>query len=149
MHKVFLQIFPKVTLFSRNCVLPSIPEMPQKQNKRTPKAEKKVRVNDREDMPCEPVVGASRKKIEMMGAADRVADGMEQSSIIAHVFQWLVCWLMFRAPLMEKPDCTFQCVRDRIRGLDSHQSLLWLVIFGSTRNLKCCLHERSSVTRRM
>ena len=30
---------------------------------------------------------------------------------------------MFRAQLVEKPDCTFQCVRDRIRGLDSHQSL--------------------------
>ena len=62
--------------------------MPWKQNKRThdtmllcqtAKAEKKVRVNDREDTPCEPkVVGASRKKkIEMIGAADRVADGME------------------------------------------------------------------------
>ena len=41
---------------------------------------------------CEPkVVGASQKrnkKIEMMGAADRVADGMEQSWIIAHVFQF-------------------------------------------------------------
>ena len=46
--------------------------MPWKQNKwthdtallcRTAKAEKKVRVNDREDMLCEPkVVGASRKK---------------------------------------------------------------------------------------
>ena len=46
--------------------------MPWKQNKwthdtallcRTAKAEKKVRVNDREDMLCEPkVVGASRRK---------------------------------------------------------------------------------------
>ena len=34
-HKVFLQIFPKVTLFPWNCLLPSIPEMPRKQNKRT------------------------------------------------------------------------------------------------------------------
>ena len=32
------------------------------------------------------------KEIEMMGAADRVADGMEQSWIIAHVFQ-LTCLL--------------------------------------------------------
>ena len=64
-HEVFLQIFPKVTLFSRNCVLPSIPEMPRKQKKRThdkvllyrtAKAEKKVRVNDREDTLCEPKV---------------------------------------------------------------------------------------------
>ena len=56
-HEVFLQIFPKVTLFSWNCVLPSIPEMPRKQNKRThdtvllcrtAKAEKRVSVNDRE-----------------------------------------------------------------------------------------------------
>ena len=71
-HEVFLQIFPKVTLFSRNCVLPSIPEMPWKQNKqthdtmllcRTAKAENKVRVNDHEDTPCEPkVVGASWKR---------------------------------------------------------------------------------------
>ena len=38
------------------------------------------------------VVGASRKKIEMMGAADRVADGIEQSWIIAHMFQ-LTCLL--------------------------------------------------------
>ena len=77
--------------------------MPQKQNKRThdtvllyrtAKAEKKVRVNDREDTLCEPkVVGCpSKKKIEMMGAADRVADGMEQSWITAHVFQ-LTCLL--------------------------------------------------------
>ena len=72
MHEVFLQIFPKVTLFSRNCVLPSIPEIPRKQNKRThdtvllyrtAKAEKKVRVNDREDTLCEPkVVGCLSKK---------------------------------------------------------------------------------------
>ena len=104
-HKVFLQIFPKVTLFSRNCVLPSIPEMPRKQNKRThdkvllyrtAKAEKKVRVNDREDTLCEPkVVGYLSGDffvVEMMGAADRVADGMEQSWITAHVFQ-LTCLL--------------------------------------------------------
>ena len=62
---------------------------------------------------------------------------------------WLVRWLMFRALLVEKPNCTFQCMRDRIRGLDSHQSLLWLMIFASTRNLKCRLYECSSVTRRM
>ena len=103
-HEVFLQIFPKVTLFSRNCVLPSIPEMPRKQNKRThdkvllyrmAKAEKKVRVNDREDTLCEPkVVGCLSEDffLEMMGAADRVADGMEQSWITAHVFQ-LTCLL--------------------------------------------------------
>ena len=108
--------------------------MPRKQNKwthdtvllcRTVEAEKKVRVNDHEDTLCEPkVVGClSKKIIEMMGAADRVADGMEQSWITAHVFQ-LTCLLTFRAQLVEKPDCTFQCVRDRIRGLDSHQSLL-------------------------
>ena len=38
--------------------------------------------------------GASRKKKkrEMMGAADRVADGMEQSWITSHVFQ-LTCLL--------------------------------------------------------
>ena len=74
-HEVFLQIFPKVTLFSWNCVLPSIPEMPRKQNKRTrdtvllcrtAKAEKKVRVNDREDTLCElKVVGClSKKKLD-------------------------------------------------------------------------------------
>ena len=76
--------------------------MPWKQNKRThdtallcqtAKAEKKVRVNDHEDTLCEPkVVGASRKVSEMMGAADCVADGMEQSWITAHVFQ-LTCLL--------------------------------------------------------
>ena len=81
--------------------------MPQKQNKRThdtvllyqtAKAEKKVRVNDREDTLCElKVVGClskkkKKKKMEMMGAADRVADGMEQSWITAHVFQ-LTCLL--------------------------------------------------------
>ena len=63
---------------------------------RTAKAEKKARVNDREDMLCElKVVGClsrKRKKMEMMGAADRVADGMEQSWITAHVFQ-LTCLL--------------------------------------------------------
>ena len=37
--------------------------------------------------------GASREKInEMIGAADRVADGMEKSWITAHVFQ-LTCLL--------------------------------------------------------
>ena len=79
--------------------------MPRKQNKRThdtvllyrtAKAEKKVRVNDREDTLCEPkVVGClseKEKKMEMMGAADHVADGMEQSWITAHVFQ-LTCLL--------------------------------------------------------
>jgi hypothetical protein len=53
---------------------------------RTAKNGKKARVENREDTPCEPK-GASRKKIEMMGAADRVGDGMEQSWILAHVFQ--------------------------------------------------------------
>ena len=111
-HEVFLQIFPKVTLFSRNCVLPSIPEMPQKQNKRThdkvllyrtAKAEKKVRVNDREDTLCEPKVVGCLSGEFFFGHdgshhfaefffADRVADGMEQSWITAHVFQ-LTCLL--------------------------------------------------------
>ena len=73
--------------------------MPRKQNKqthdtmllcRTAKAEKKVRVNEHEDTLCEPkVVGASQKKKKKknteMGAADHVADGMEQSWIIARV----------------------------------------------------------------
>ena len=61
--------------------------MPRKQNKRThdtvllcqtEKAEKKVRVNDCEDTLCEPKWWVPlKKKFEMMGAADRVADGME------------------------------------------------------------------------
>ena len=74
-HKVFLQIFPNVALFPRNCVLPSIPEMPWKQNKRThdtvllcqtAKAEKRGRVNDHEDTLCElKVVGClSKKKLD-------------------------------------------------------------------------------------
>ena len=57
---------------------------------RTAKAEKKVRVNDREDTLCElKVVGCLLKKI---GAADHVSDGMEQSWITAHMFQ-LTCLL--------------------------------------------------------
>ena len=63
-------------------------------------------------------------KIEMMGAADCVAGGMEQSWITAHVFQ-LTCLLTdVSCPTCGETGLYIQCVRDRIRGLDSHQSLL-------------------------
>lgn len=56
---------------------------------RMAKEEKKAKVVDSEDASCEPkeLKGASRKKIEMMGAADRAGDGMEQTWILAHVYQ--------------------------------------------------------------
>ena len=127
-HKVFLQIFPKVTLFSQNCVLPSIPEMPWKLNKRThdtvllyqtAKAEKKVRVNDCEDTLCEPkVVGCLSERKKWRWWELQIVLQMEWNNLglLLTCSSWLVCWLMFRAQLVEKPDWTFQCVRDRISG---------------------------------
>ena len=156
-HEVFLQIFPKVTLFPWNCVLPSIPEMPRKQNTWTQcfyVERRKLRrkwgwMTVKTRCVNRKWWGASReKKLRWWEMQSVLQMEWNNLGLLLMCSSWLVCWLTFRAQLVEKPDCTFQCVRDRIRGLDSHQSLLWLAIFASTRNFKCHLHERSSVTRR-
>ena len=63
-------------------------------------------------------------KTEMMGSADRVADGMEQSYITAHVFQ-LTCLLTdVSCPTCGETGLYISVCEGSIRGLDSHQSLL-------------------------
>ena len=152
-HEVFPLIFPKVTLFSRNCVLPSIPGMPRKQNKWTHDSafvsngesweESEGEWSWRHAVWTESGGCLSKNKLRWWELQIVLQMEWNNLGLLLMCSSWLVCWLMFRAQLVEKPDCTFQCVRDRIRGLDSHQSLLWHAIFVSTRNLKSSPRTRN------